>query len=74
MGEIPMSVVLWISYSSPFLKSPCIHDVFTRMRVTLLPIPPVGFNQYTDGALVDAWLYFPGLKVGTILFLFSLTI
>jgi hypothetical protein len=28
-----MSVVLWISYSSPFLKSPCIHDVFTRRRM-----------------------------------------
>jgi hypothetical protein len=28
------------------------------------PVLPGGFNFSTDGALVDAWPYFPGLKVG----------
>jgi hypothetical protein len=38
----------------------------------LSPIPPGGFNSSADGATGDdAWLYFPGLKVGqTYLFFF----
>ncbi len=31
---------------------------------SLFPIPAGGFNFSTDGATVDAWPYFPGLKVG----------
>jgi hypothetical protein len=49
----------------------CIHEDF------LFPIPDGGFNHIQmDGSLVDAWLYFPGLKVGqtfiSIFFLFKL--
>jgi hypothetical protein len=37
----------------------CIHEDF------LSPIPDGGFNRIRmDGSLVDAWPYFPGLKVG----------
>jgi hypothetical protein len=39
--------------------------VFKRTSF-FIPIPPGGFNFSTDGALVDAWPYFPGLKVGHI--------
>jgi hypothetical protein len=31
-----------------------------------LPIPPGGFNLTEDGATVDDWLNFSGLKVGHI--------
>jgi hypothetical protein len=37
----------------------------------LFPIPPGGFNFSADGALVDAWPYFTGIKVGKI-YLYSL--
>ncbi len=34
--------------------------------------PPGGFNFSSDGgALLDAWLYFPGIKVGKIHFYLS---
>jgi hypothetical protein len=36
----------------------CIHED------PLFPIPPAEFNSSMDGAPVDAWLHFPGLKVG----------
>jgi hypothetical protein len=36
----------------------CIHED------PLFPIQPGGFNSSADGATVDAWPYFPGLKVG----------
>jgi hypothetical protein len=42
----------------------CIHED------VLIPIPPGGFSFTADGALVDAWPYFPGLKVGH-LYLYS---
>ncbi len=57
---------LRISFS-PFFQCPrvrpcecgCIHED------TLFPIlPGVGFNFSADGIRVEAWLYFPGLKVG----------
>lgn len=66
-----MSVELRI----PFLKSPCFrvhlreHGVFKRMWVAPFPNPPGGFNYSADGALGDAWSYFPGLKVGKVKFI-----
>ncbi len=38
-------------------------------------LPGGGFNSSADGAIVDAWPYFPGLKVGRIyLYSFFLTV
>jgi hypothetical protein len=67
-----MSVELSIS-SSDFLKSSRVHPCQSGCihEDTLFPIPP-GFNYSADGALVDAWPYFPGLKVGHNLPLFFL--
>jgi hypothetical protein len=62
-----MSVELRISSSSFFKCLVYTHvsvGVFTR--TPFFPILPAGFDFSTDGALVDAWLYFPGLKVGNI--------
>jgi len=43
--------------------------VFTRTSNSLSP--PGGFDLFSaNGALVDAWPYFPGLKVGQ-MFLYS---
>jgi hypothetical protein len=63
-----VSTELRISSISPFFQCPrvrpcecgCIHED------SLLPIPPGGFNFSVDGALVDAWSYIPGFKVGNI--------
>jgi hypothetical protein len=43
--------------------------VFTR--TLFFPILPIGLNFSADGTLVDAWPYFPGLKVGKISILHS---
>jgi hypothetical protein len=39
------------------------------MWVAPFPNPPGGFNYSADGALEDAWSYFPGLKVRKVKFI-----
>jgi hypothetical protein len=61
-----MSALLRIS-SSPFFRCPRVHpcECGSIHEDLLFLIPPgAGFDPSTDGALLDAWLYFPGLKVG----------
>jgi hypothetical protein len=52
------------------LKRPRVHPCECGGIHETFPIPPGGFNLTADGTLVDAWPYFPGLKVGK-LFLYS---
>ncbi len=63
-----MSIELRISFSlssNPLCPRvrPCVCGGSHESEALLL-IPPGGFNLSADGALVDVWSYFPGLKVG----------
>jgi hypothetical protein len=64
-----MLIELQIS-SSPFCKCPRVHPFLCggiHESEDLFVIPPgVTFNFPTDGAIVNCWLYFPGVKVGKI--------
>jgi hypothetical protein len=70
LEKLPMSIELRISLS-PFIKCtrllrPCHVNlgVFTRTPFSLYPVWRNLTLQRMDGATVDAWLYFPGIKVG----------
>jgi hypothetical protein len=80
LEKLPMSIELRISLS-PFIKCtrllrPCHVNlgVFTRTPFSLYPVWRNLTLQRMDGATVDAWLYFPGTKVGqnrSLFFLFG---
>ncbi len=68
-SELPIS-------SSPFFKCPRVHpcECGCIHEDTLFPIlPGAGFDSSTDGwaLIVDAWLYFLGVKVGIIFSILS---
>jgi hypothetical protein len=74
-----MSIELRV-FSSPIFKYPRVHpcECGCIHEDSLFPSLPGGFyfsRNGAVGALVDAWLYFPGLKVGQInLYSLSLTV